>query len=121
MGFAESTAREPLFSRLLCCPKAVLVKFSLSCVRLAPRREATLSYQAKRTPRRQCYTKKVKMYIGKYSIDNVYLTDSYEAITGLPNNCLDCIYTDIPYLYKVAKSTSENNEIKSKWYLSRLT
>ena len=51
------------------------------------------------------------MNIGKYAIDSVNLADSYEAIKELPDNCLDCIYTDIPYLFKVTKSKNGNNEL----------
>lgn len=31
-------------------------------------------------------------------LNNIYNVDSYEAIKQLPDNSIDCIYTDIPYL-----------------------
>ena len=39
------------------------------------------------------------MELGKYETNNVYCVDSYKAIKELPDKCIDCIYTDIPYLY----------------------
>ena len=38
--------------------------------------------------------------IGKYELNNVYNEDSYKAIKDIPDNSIDCIYTDVPYLYK---------------------
>lgn len=32
--------------------------------------------------------------------NEIYLGDSYELIKQLPDKSIDCIYTDIPYLYK---------------------
>lgn len=32
-----------------------------------------------------------------YEINTVYNEDSYEAIKGIPDKSVDCIYTDIPY------------------------
>lgn len=37
--------------------------------------------------------------IGKYELNNIYCLDCYEAIKDIPDNSIDCIYTDIPYLY----------------------
>ena len=34
-----------------------------------------------------------------YKINNVYNVDCYKAIKELPDNSIQCIYTDIPYLY----------------------
>lgn len=31
--------------------------------------------------------------------NNIYLADCYEAIKDIPDKSIDCIYTDIPYLY----------------------
>ena len=35
----------------------------------------------------------------KYELDNIYNEDSYKAIKDIPDNSIDCIYTDVPYLY----------------------
>jgi len=39
------------------------------------------------------------MKLGIYELDNVYCADSYKAIKEIPDKSIDCIYTDIPYLY----------------------
>lgn len=39
------------------------------------------------------------MKIGKYELNNIYCEDSYKAIKEIPDKSIDCIYTDIPYLY----------------------
>ena len=39
------------------------------------------------------------MQLGKYETNNVYCADSYKAIKELPDKCIDCIYTDVPYLF----------------------
>lgn len=46
------------------------------------------------------------MQLGKYETNNVYCADSYKAIKELPDKCIDCIYTDIPYLYNQGGSGS---------------
>ena len=38
--------------------------------------------------------------IGKYELNNIYCEDSYDAIKNIPDNSVDCIYIDIPYLYE---------------------
>lgn len=38
--------------------------------------------------------------IGDYQLNTVICADSYEAIKTIPDKSVDCIYTDIPYLYK---------------------
>jgi DNA modification methylase len=35
----------------------------------------------------------------KYELNKIYNEDSYIAIKSIPDNSIDCIYTDIPYLY----------------------
>ena len=35
----------------------------------------------------------------KYKPNNIYNVDSYEAIKEIPDKSIDCIYTDVPYLY----------------------
>ncbi len=35
-----------------------------------------------------------------YKINNIYNEDSYKAIKEIPDKSIDCIYTDVPYLYK---------------------
>lgn len=32
--------------------------------------------------------------------NNIYLGDSYELIKNIPDKSIDCVYIDIPYLYK---------------------
>ena len=39
------------------------------------------------------------MQIGNYELDQVYCVDSYKAIKDIPDKSIDCIYTDVPYLY----------------------
>ena len=41
------------------------------------------------------------MELGRFKTNNIYCEDSYKAIKDLPDNSIDCIYTDIPYLYTV--------------------
>lgn len=37
--------------------------------------------------------------LGDYELNKVYCEDSYAAIKKIPDKSIDCIYTDIPYLY----------------------
>lgn len=37
--------------------------------------------------------------LGNFELDHIYCVDSYKAIKELPDKSVDCIYTDIPYLY----------------------
>lgn len=39
------------------------------------------------------------MKLGEYELNNIYCADCYEAIKKIPDNSIDCIYTDIPYEY----------------------
>lgn len=39
------------------------------------------------------------MGLGRFEANHIYCEDSYKAIKELPDKCIDCIYTDIPYLY----------------------
>lgn len=51
----------------------------------------------------------------KYSENNIYLADCYKAIKDIPDNSIDCIYTDIPYLYHLgAGGASELGAILTK-------
>lgn len=34
-----------------------------------------------------------------YKVNNIYNVDCYKAIKEIPDKSIDCIYTDIPYLY----------------------
>lgn len=34
-----------------------------------------------------------------YEIDNIYNVDCYDAIKEIPDNSIQCVYIDIPYLY----------------------
>lgn len=44
--------------------------------------------------------------IGEYALNTIYCVDCYEAIKRLPDKSVDCIYTDIPYLYEQGGSGS---------------
>lgn len=56
--------------------------------------------------------------IGRFEENNIYNEDCYKAIKDIPDKSIDCIYTDIPYLYKiggggsskVAKNITKNME-----------
>ena len=37
--------------------------------------------------------------LGKYEINQIYNEDCYKAIKNIPDKSIDCIYTDVPYLY----------------------
>lgn len=39
------------------------------------------------------------MELGRFETDHIYCEDSYKAIKDIPDKSIDCIYTDIPYLY----------------------
>lgn len=39
------------------------------------------------------------MQLGRFELDHIYCEDSYKAIKELPDKCIDCIYTDVPYLF----------------------
>ena len=38
--------------------------------------------------------------LGKYELNKIYNEDSHKAIKDIPDKSIDCIYTDIPYLYE---------------------
>ena len=42
-------------------------------------------------------------------INNVILGDCYEVIKSIPDRSIDCIYTDIPYLYSRGYHKHQNN------------
>lgn len=46
------------------------------------------------------------MKLGKYEINKIYNEDSYEAIKNIPDKSIDCIYTDVPYLYQKGGASS---------------
>lgn len=48
------------------------------------------------------------MKIGEYETNNVYCADSYKAIKLIPDKSIDCIYTDIPYLYEQGGCTGNS-------------
>lgn len=39
------------------------------------------------------------MKLGNFELDKIYCADSYKAIKEIPDKSIDCIYTDIPYLF----------------------
>ena len=44
--------------------------------------------------------------LGPYELNRIYCEDCYKAIKKIPNKSVDCIYTDIPYLYEQGGSGS---------------
>jgi len=55
--------------------------------------------------------------LGKYELNNIYNEDSYKAIKNIPDNSIDCIYTDIPYL--IADGGQSDNELSKRMYRLR--
>lgn len=43
-----------------------------------------------------------------YEVNNVYNVDCYKAIKDIPDKSIDCIYTDIPYLYDSGGLSNKN-------------
>lgn len=39
------------------------------------------------------------MKLGRFELNDIYCEDCYKAIKDIPDKSIDCIYTDIPYLY----------------------
>lgn len=58
------------------------------------------------------------MKLGEYELNNIYCADCYEAIKKIPDNSIDCIYTDIPYLYE--QGGSGNSELGERTAKKRL-
>ena len=61
------------------------------------------------------------MELGRFKTNNIYCEDSYKAIKDLPAHSVDCIYTDIPYLYIVGgggKSALGERTLKKRKELS---
>lgn len=53
--------------------------------------------------------------IGPFEENSIQCTDSYKAIKLIPDKSIDCIYTDIPYLYvKGGKGHSELGDRAAK-------
>lgn len=58
------------------------------------------------------------MKLGNFETNQVYNVDCYKAIKELPDNCIDCVYVDIPYLYHQGGSgSSEIGERTAKKHL----
>lgn len=38
--------------------------------------------------------------MSQFEINKIYNVDAYKAIKDIKDKSIDCIYTDIPYLYK---------------------
>lgn len=38
--------------------------------------------------------------LGEYKLNEIYNEDCYDAIKKIPDKSIDCIYVDVPYLYK---------------------
>ena len=53
----------------------------------------------------------------KYELDNIYNEDSYKAIKDIPDNSIDCIYIDIPYL--IENGGMGDNELSKRMYRLR--
>lgn len=58
------------------------------------------------------------MKIGRFETNNIYLEDCYKAIKDIPDKSIDCIYTDIPYLYN--QNGSGNSELGERTAKKRL-
>lgn len=41
------------------------------------------------------------MKLGEYELNKIYNEDCYEAIKKIPDNSVDCVYVDVPYLYNI--------------------
>lgn len=52
------------------------------------------------------------MKIGRFETNNIYCEDSYKAIKDIPDKSIDCIYTDIPYLFHIG---FDNGSLKSEY------
>ena len=58
--------------------------------------------------------------LGKYKLNEIYNEDCYLALPHIPDNSIDLIYVDVPYLYKTGGAgTSEisNRATKQKMEL----
>ena len=53
-----------------------------------------------------------------YDLNKIYCADCYEAIREIPDKSVDCIYTDIPYLYE--QGGSGNSELGERTARKRL-
>ena len=55
-------------------------------------------------------------------INKIILGDCYEVIKSIPDKSIDCIYTDIPYLFADGGSSTNplsqriNNIVRKDWY-----
>lgn len=58
------------------------------------------------------------MELGRFEANHIYCEDSYKAIKDIPDKSVDCIYTDIPYLYN--KGGSGNSELGERTAKIRL-
>lgn len=58
------------------------------------------------------------MKIGRFETNNIYCEDSYKAICDIPDKSIDCIYTDIPYLYN--QGGGGNSELGERTAKKRL-
>lgn len=47
--------------------------------------------------------------LGPYELNKIYNEDSYSAIKQIPDHSVDCVYTDIPYLYSGGYNKHKNN------------
>lgn len=59
-----------------------------------------------------------ELKLGRFETDHIYCEDSYKAIKELPDKCIDCIYTDIPYLYN--QGSGGNSELCERTEKKRL-
>ena len=58
------------------------------------------------------------MNLGRFEVDNIYNEDCYKAIKEIPDKSIDCIYTDIPYLYN--QGSCGNSELSQRTAKKRL-
>lgn len=43
-----------------------------------------------------------EFYSSRYKPNNIYNEDCFKALKEIPDNSIDCIYVDVPYLYKMS-------------------
>lgn len=64
----------------------------------------------------------LKIYGGglPYQPNNIYNVDSYKAIKEIPDNSIDCIYVDVPYLYEETSKTKKETGCKLGQRISKM-
>ena len=50
----------------------------------------------------------------KKFLNKITLGDSYKLIKELPDKSIDCVYTDIPYLYETGRANPKKNDLSGR-------